>query len=101
PSWCGSVLELQVLFVEVEPDGLSAEGRELVDASLHADARALRRRTAAVRHDRDLARAVAHFVESDGHERHAPGAGDDAVDGHRAVLIAAGVVLDIGDLRVP
>jgi hypothetical protein len=59
-----------------------------------------RRRVAVLRHDGHFARAVAHFVELERDQRNAPGTGDDAVDRDRMILVTAGVVFEIGNLRV-
>src|SRR5690349_20699149 len=91
---------MNVLQMQVESERLAAEGRELLDAALHVDARALRRHPAVVRDDRQLTGAIVDLVELEWNERNAPRAGDDAVDGHAPILIPARVVLEIRNPRI-
>ena len=90
---------IEVFFPDVKADRLTAEDRDFVDPAFDVHARATCRRPRALRDHGDFACPIINLVHPERHERHTPRTGHDAVDPDGAVLIAPGIVLEVGDVR--
>src|SRR5438552_13358716 len=69
--------------------------------TIHAYALARGQHPERLRQHGYLTRSIADLVEPERHQRQTPGRSDDAADADRVVLIAAGMTLQIRDVRVP
>src|SRR5882672_2442342 len=84
----------------MESDRASADHGDVLHATLHAHALAGGGHPQPLRQHRDLTGSIADFVEPEGHERQTPRRGDDTADADGLILIAAGMTLQIRDVRI-